>query len=431
MIKRFFSSVLVVVMLLSLFSVETLAVNHEVALTVEQVTAAPGESVKVGISIANNTGICGATISVAYDKKLTLTDVEEGSAFSTLTMTKPGRYSANPINILWDGLEDDLSNGDIAWLTFTAPEESGSYPISVSYVSGNVLDGNLQPVELNIINGGILVSEGPEILTQPEDYAGPAGGTATFRVTASGAGLTYQWQYQKEGAKEWKDSSMDGNRTGTLHVPIITLRDGQLYRCVICDETGKKLISDPAKIVVTESAKNPYTDVKNTDYFADAVLWAYEGNITSGSDATHFDPQKACTRGQVVTFLWRAKGCPEPTSNRNPFVDVSANAYYFKAVLWAYENKITQGIDATHFAPDKTVTRGQVVTFLWRAQGEPQVSASTNPFEDVPMSSYALQAVLWAKSEGITTGVDSAHFGTNTSCTRGQVVTFLYRTVGE
>ena len=171
--------------------------------------------------------------------------------------------------------------------------------------------------------------------------------------------------------------------------------------------------------------ENPFTDVAKDQYYYNPVLWALEKGITSGLSQTTFAPEQACTRGQVVTFLWRAMGCPEPTSSTNPFVDVSANEYYTKAVLWALEKDITSGIDTTHFAPDKTVTRSQFVTFLHRAQGKPSYSTS-NPFKDV-QKEYYYDAILWAYEKGITTGLNATTFGTEESCTRGQVVTFLYR----
>ena len=175
--------------------------------------------------------------------------------------------------------------------------------------------------------------------------------------------------------------------------------------------------------------ENPFVDVAEGRFYYKPVIWAVKSGITSGVDSTHFMPDATCTRGQVVTFLWRACGSPEPETSRCPFTDVSANRFYYKAVLWAYENGITAGIDATHFRPDDTVTRGQFVTFLWRAEGKPAPGGS-NPFVDVKQGTFCYNAVLWASANGITSGMDATHFGTNRSCTRGQVVTFLYRCFG-
>ena len=168
-----------------------------------------------------------------------------------------------------------------------------------------------------------------------------------------------------------------------------------------------------------------FTDVAAGSYCYDAVQWAVANGITNGTDKTHFSPNAGCTRGQVVTFLWRAAG--EPTVGGNVgFVDVAPGSYCYEAVKWAVANGITKGTDATHFSPNATCTRGQVVTFLYRAEGEPAVGGS-NGFVDVAAGSYCYNAVQWAVANGITKGTDATHFSPNATCTRGQVVTFLYR----
>ena len=168
-----------------------------------------------------------------------------------------------------------------------------------------------------------------------------------------------------------------------------------------------------------------FTDVAAGSYCYDAVQWAVANGITNGTDATHFSPNAGCTRGQVVTFLWRAAG--EPTVSGNVgFVDVAPGSYCYEAVKWAVANGITKGTDATHFSPNATCTRGQVVTFMYRAAGEPAVGGS-NGFVDVAAGSYCYNAVQWAVAKGITKGTDTTHFSPNATCTRGQVVTFLYR----
>ena len=186
------------------------------------------------------------------------------------------------------------------------------------------------------------------------------------------------------------------------------------------------------KAVATPKLVRPveFTDVPGNAYYADAVAWAVAQEVTNGTSATTFGPDKTCTRGQVVTFLWRAKGCPEPTSTENPFTDVSENDYYYKAVLWAKETGVTSGTSATKFSPGKGCTRGQVVTFLWRAEGEPEPSSTANPFTDVPAGQYYTKAVLWAVENGITNGTGATSFSPDKTCTRGQIVTFLYRDLG-
>ena len=173
-------------------------------------------------------------------------------------------------------------------------------------------------------------------------------------------------------------------------------------------------------------AEAPFTDVAAKDYFYEPVLWAVANGITGGLDATHFGPNNACTRGQVVTFLWRAYGSPEPKSTSHPFTDINENQYFYKAVLWAVENGITSGLNATTFGPNNACTRGQIATFLWRANGSPEPQSSNNPFSDVNAGPF-YKAILWAVEEGVTGGYSDGTFRPNNVCTRGNIVTFLFR----
>ena len=160
------------------------------------------------------------------------------------------------------------------------------------------------------------------------------------------------------------------------------------------------------------------------------MLWAVENGITTGATSTTFDPSGLCTRAQVVTFLWRAAGQPDPQETQCPFTDVNPNAYYYKAVLWALEEGITTGMTRTEFAPNEACTRGQVVTFLWRAEGKPDAPAA-NPFADVSPTSYYARAVSWAVDQGVTNGISQTSFAPGDACTRAQIVTFLYRDLAE
>ncbi len=172
-----------------------------------------------------------------------------------------------------------------------------------------------------------------------------------------------------------------------------------------------------------------FRDVPSDAYYADAVAWAAEEEITGGITATTFGPNNGCTRGQVVTFLWRAAGSPV-VNMVNPFTDVSEDAYNYQAILWAYASGITGGMTETTFAPNATCTRAQIVTFLHRAQGSPAAHSSVS-FTDVPADAYYADAVAWAAEEGITGGVTATTFAPNATCTRAQVVTFLYRDMAE
>lgn len=175
-----------------------------------------------------------------------------------------------------------------------------------------------------------------------------------------------------------------------------------------------------------QPSQKGFNDVKPGDYFYDAVNWAVEKGITTGTSATTFSPNASCTRAQIVTFLWRASGSPEPKTASNPFTDVAANAYYCKAVLWAVENGITTGTSATTFSPDAPCTRAQGVTFLWRANGSKAASTATS-FTDVASDAYYAPAVAWAAEQNVTGGVGNGLFSPDTTCTRAQIVSMLYR----
>ncbi len=170
-----------------------------------------------------------------------------------------------------------------------------------------------------------------------------------------------------------------------------------------------------------------FVDVKEESFYEDPVYWAVTKGITKGTSEDEFSPNAKCTRSQIVTFLYRAAGEPEVKTTKNPFTDVKSNAYYYKAVLWAVENDITKGTSATKFSPNDVCTRGQIVTFMYRAAGQPTVKNTNNPFSDVKPGAYYYNAVLWAVEKGITKGTSDNKFSPNASCTRGQVVTFLYR----
>ena len=173
-------------------------------------------------------------------------------------------------------------------------------------------------------------------------------------------------------------------------------------------------------------SKHPFLDVPAGAYYEDAVVWAVGKGITSGTNATTFDPNGTCTRAQAVTFLWRAAGSPTPKTKLMPFPDVPVGSYYWNAVLWAIEQGITEGTSYLTFSPNDSCTRAQIVTFLWRAKGTPAVSGNA-PFTDVAPDAYYAAAVTWAEKNGITGGIGNGLFGSNNTCTRAQIVTFLYR----
>ncbi|MBQ7681396.1 MAG: S-layer homology domain-containing protein, partial [Oscillibacter sp.] len=198
-----------------------------------------------------------------------------------------------------------------------------------------------------------------------------------------------------------------------------------VYRFCVTQDAAlvARFTAQPPKAV---PAAVSFTDVSPQSYCYDAVLWAVGNGIVSGTTDTTFSPKEPCTAAQAVTFLWRAAGSPEPSSTESPFTDLDPGAYYYKAVLWAAEHDITMGTTESTFSPDKTVSRSQFITLLYRTFGNAERVESC-PFEDVAADAYYRDAVAWAYARGVTRGTTATTFAPLRSCDRGQIVTFLYR----
>ena len=257
------------------------------------------------------------------------------------------------------------------------------------------------------------------VLRSYDSYAAPATGSpfketwsGNFSWNLDGTGLTDPDGYADMSAAEIL-ADLFGDAETQPGTPVIPSQPSTPVRP-----------SQPSQ--PEQPSQKGFNDVKPGDYFYDAVNWAVEKGITTGTSATTFFPNASCTRAQIVTFLWRASGSPEPKTASNPFTDVAANAYYCKAVLWAVENGITTGTSATTFSPDAPCTRAQGVTFLWRANGSKAASAAAS-FTDVASDAYYAPAVAWAAEQNVTSGVGNGLFSSDTTCTRAQIVSMLYR----
>ncbi|MGM9573733.1 MAG: S-layer homology domain-containing protein [Hominicoprocola sp.] len=285
-------------------------------------------------------------------------------------------------------------------------------------------------------------------------------GTAVTEISATDTGdktFYAKWTYNGSGSStspaykvETLNSedangiiSSDRNTARQGDTVTITVIPDPYYKVdsvIVKDQNGKQIsvtesadgtftFKMPASKVTVEpvfSWDNPFADVAENAYYAPAVEWALKNDVTTGSGESAFSPNGTCTRAQAVTFLWRAAGSPAPKSSDMPFTDVKVGSYYETAVLWAVENGITKGTGDTTFSPNATCSRGQIVSFLWRSQKSP-ASDSVNPFTDVAADAYYNTAVLWAAENGITGGTSATTFSPNNDCTRGQIVTFLYR----
>ena len=279
-------------------------------------------------------------------------------------------------------------------------------------------------------------SGGTEITTDTEF---PADTTvyAHWTYTGGGGSSGYSYYTIKATAGTGGSISPSGNvsvREGADQTFTITPDKGYAVANVKID--GKSIgavksytfenIKRAHTIEASFTRTNEFIDVPAGSYYYDAVLWAVENGITTGVSASRFDPNGVCTRAQAVAFLWRAAGSPAPRSRTVPFTDVPVGSYYYDAVLWAVENGITEGTSDTTFSPDATCSRAQIVAFLWRSEKSP-AAGTANPFADVKSTAYYADAVLWAVKEDITKGTTNTTFSPDADCTRAQIVTFLWR----
>ena len=335
------------------------------------------------------------------------------------------------------GLGDFTANGTN--YTYTLQNDSGATSTLVTAVSGNG-----EPVS---INGQALSTGGSATVAIPNSGTTDIVvkiGTKTYTLTilrnsgtggneGSGGGATiYTLTFDTNGGSAISKVSKTSGTTVDLSGYTPT-RDGYTFdgwysnSALTIKVTSIKLTSNTT-IYAKWTAKSDmsFTDVADKAYYRDAVEWAVENGITKGSTATTFSPNATCTRAQAVTFLWRAAGSPEPETRAMPFTDVPVGSYYYDAVLWAMEQGITKGTSDTTFSPDMTCSRAQIVAFLWRSEKSP-AAGTANPFADVKSTAYYADAVLWAVENDITKGTTSTTFSPDADCTRAQIVTFLWR----
>ena len=335
------------------------------------------------------------------------------------------------------GLGDFTANGTN--YTYTLQNDNGATSTLVTAVSGNG--------ELVSINGQDLSTGGSATVAIPNSGTTDIVvkiGTKTYTLTilrnggtggnesGSGGATSYTLTFDTNGGSAISKVSRTSGTTVDL-TGYTPTRDGYTFDGWYSDSaltikvTSIKLTSNTT-IYAKWTAKSDmsFTDVADKAYYRDAVAWAVENGITKGTTATTFSPNATCTRAQAVTFLWRAAGSPKPETRTMPFADVPAGSYYYDAVLWAVENGITKGTSDTTFSPDATCSRAQIVAFLWRSEKSP-AAGTANPFADVKSTAYYADAVLWAVKEDITKGTTNTTFSPDADCTRAQIVTFLWR----
>ena len=406
--------------------------EHNIAITVDGTLP---ESFSVAYTV-NGEPFTGATNAGTYEVTATITSTDPAyEAIEPLTATLEIKPATVTITA------DDVSiyvRGTIPALTYTVEGLLGGDELTAEPTLTCDAD-------VNSVGAYDIVPSGGEVGSNYVlEYVN---GTLTVRARPIYSGDTYSVTTEKTENGSVKVSPSNATLGSTVTITVEPDAGYKLGDLTVLDKNGKEIeltaqgngkytFKMPSGKVTVEATfveavtENPFVDVAENAYYYDAVLWAVENEITTGTGADTFSPNAVCTRAQVVTFLWRAAGCPEPVGAANAFDDVASNAYYAKAVQWAVEQGITLGTGDGKFSPDAECTRGQIVTFLWRSQGSENATAN-NPFVDVADGTYYEDAVLWAVEEAITNGTSADTFSPDADCTRGQIVTFLYRCLAE
>ena len=368
------------------------------------------------------------------------TDTQKASAVTSSTQTAPKLTVAAPVF---------KPDGATSFRGTQTVEISCATPgASIYYTT----DGTTPTSNSTAYNGAISLTSTTTIkaIAVKADMNDSAVAEATFtrRSSSGGGGISSALGYAVSADKTENGaitvSPKSASKGDTVTITVAPDKGYTLESLTVLDKDGKALaltdkgggrytfVMPAGKITVKavfmddNTMLNFFTDVHAEDYYYDAVLWAAQEGVTGGTSDTLFAPNAGCTRAQAVTFLWRAAGSPEPKSADLPFTDVPADAYYAKAVAWAIENNVAKGVSETLFAPDASCTRAQIVTFLWRAQQSP-ASGGENPFADVSAAAYYYNAVLWAVENDVAKGVSETAFAPDDNCTRAQIVTLIYR----
>ena len=370
---------------------------------------------------------------------------------ATFTKREPGN-EVTEVTLSLDARDRTMRVGDTSELTATVKHEGREIKddsVTVTWASDNtdvatVVDGVITAKSVGkaritaaVVENGVTYSDFCDVIVEarPASSHHSSSSTTYYDVNAAVSG---------EGGSV-AASTKRASRGTTVTVTATAASGYQVAQVSAVDKDGKTVsltdkgdgvytfVMPASKVDVTArfaqvqkpEEKDPYGDVSKDSYYYDAVKWAAETGVTTGVGDGLFAPEWVCTRGQIVTFLWRASGSPAPKATELPFTDVAADTYYAQAVLWAVENGITNGTSETTFGPDQTCTRAHAVAFLYRMSGSPAAVGST--FSDVAADAYYSTAVAWAVEKGITNGTSGTTFSPDDTCTRGQIVTFLYR----
>ena len=421
-------------------------------------TVVYGQTLQLGTSGGTGSGAVTYTVTngtgeATIDSNGVLTPVRIGSVTVTATKAGDSEYNAvtsSPVEIT---ITRATPTGEPAYTKITASGKTlADAGLTVTGSTLNPNAGTLVWVDNagNVLPGTTAVAANTTYkwLFTPTDanYTTLTGSIELYHKSSSSGGWYYTYYTIKATAGTNGSISPSGwtsVRDGWDQTFTITPDKGYAVAKVLVDGksvgavksyTFKNVTKDHTiEAIFMKSNGNPQTgvfvDVAEGSYYEEAIDWAVEKGITNGVSSNMFAPNDPCTRAQIVTFLWRAAGSPAPKS-MSSFTDVPADAFYAKAVAWAVENGITSGTGESKFSPNSTCTRAQAVTFLYRASGSPAVSGKAE-FSDVSTTAFYADAVAWAAKKGITTGIGGGLFGSDNDCTRGQIVTFLWRAMAE
>ena len=389
----------------------------------------PGDNDKVEIEVAVKVEAKAADLA---NGKLTF----EASPVATVKVNGAATGTTVPVT-------NDMLNGNA--ITVKLPLPTGFKPEQIKHISS---DGSVEYFLKTAKRGAntFEIKDGCAVFTITKFSTFELSGTVTYvepsYYSGSSSDPTYSVTVDKTVNGSVTVSPKSASKGDTVTVTVKPDSGYVLETLTVTDKNGNELtlkdkgdgkytftmpaskVEVKATFMEDNSMLNFFYDVPNGAYFYEAVKWAVKSGVTNGLSDTMFGPYESCTRAQIVTFLWRAVGSPEPKT-ASSFTDVPANAYYAKAVAWAVENGITNGMTATMFAPDATCTRGQSVTFLYRAL-KGTASGSTN-FTDVKSDTFYADAINWAVANNVTNGTSNTTFSPNADCTRAEIVTFLYR----
>lgn len=399
-------------------------------LVVKETECEPGG---VFYTLADNLsiGVVGSSVPEAPNVSTNTMEINQGQKTISISIDNPDPdaqyivYTSDLNAERASGVSAELSDGQLVISFFASPQNGTTYYIGSMKHNDkgdvDIFSADRTQLDVKIIETS---DEGDDSGNEGGISGGGGGGSAPVSAITV--------HFETNGGSIIKDIKLE---VGTILVgnDYVPVRDGYAFDGWYLDKnltqavesiTLKEGIVLYAKWSKDSEQSSKFVDVPEDAYYSKAVKWAVENGITGGTTPTTFSPKAPATRAQVMTFIWAASGCPEPKKIENPFKDVAENAYYRKAILWAYEQGITAGISADMFGPDQIVTRGQIATFLYGVAGRP--AAGSEPFIDVESSDYFAMPVAWAYQSGITSGTSANTFSPYADCLREQIITFLY-----